>query len=87
MILPSKHIRTKESLLALGGLVLAHLDSPKTLDAVWEGIEPPDQTGEHVQHYDFDTLVLAVDFLFSIGAIRTSPTGELSIATDSAEGK
>ena len=36
MILPTKHINFSHSLLGLGAYILSQLQSPRSIDALWE---------------------------------------------------
>ncbi len=63
MILPTKHIPTSHSLLGVGAKVLAALERPKTIVALW------DQFREQPEVGTFARLVLALDLLYTIDAI------------------
>jgi hypothetical protein len=63
MILPTKHIPTPNSLLAVGALVLEELRRPQTLTALW------DRLREVPEVATFSRLVLAVDMLYLLDAI------------------
>jgi|GEM_PF-828820 len=76
-ILPEKHVRTSESLVGLGALVLSLLDGkPKSLDNLWRDLKH-DRVVNYRLHgsITLDTVVLAVDFLFTIGAVRLTSEG------------
>lgn len=64
MILPTKHIPLGNSLLGLGARVVGHLDRPRTLTAVWEGVR------ENSEIETFPRLVLALDLLFALGVVE-----------------
>lgn len=70
MILPTKGITPDRSILAVGSDLLDLLDSPLSVSNLWSrylnfrkqlGLERP---------VNFDWFVLALDFLFTIGAIN-----------------
>jgi hypothetical protein len=63
MILPTKHISEQYSILGAGAAILRYLNSPKTLTAVWEQVRILPEVGFYWR------FVLALDFLFAIGAI------------------
>lgn len=78
MLLPEKHIRLSESILGLGGFVLSSLDSSKTVDALWEELQEAAGKEEFPSKHSFENLVLAVDFLFALGAIAALENGKLT---------
>ena len=77
MILPDKHIRFSESLLGLGALVLESLDTPISIDALWNELHSQMERGVFPAKHSFDNLVLTVDILFAVGAIRLDRNGRL----------
>ena len=70
MILPGKHLRLEESLLAGAALVLVALRSPLTVSSVWEKV----RDSQAIPTYDRFTLSL--DLLFALGLI-TLESGRL----------
>ena len=64
MILPSKHISQERALLTIGAKLLAHLDHPKTVSAVWEAMRISQAP------ISFDWFVLALDLLYAIDTIE-----------------
>ena len=69
MLLPTKRLSTEKSLLVVGARVLAELVRPQTVSHVW------DRVSRHYQYsplgaIDFEWFVLALDFLFAIGALE-----------------
>lgn len=71
MILPSKHLSQNRALLTVGAHILQHMHQPKTASALWEELP---HHGEGKLHstpvLSYDGFVLALDFLFLIGAIE-----------------
>ena len=63
MILPTKHISTKNSLLGIGAAVLKHLEKPQTVTALWSSVHNAKEVAT------FERFILALDFLYIIGAI------------------
>lgn len=82
-ILPEKHVRTSESLLGLGAIVLASLESqPKNLDTLWTDMKEIEVVKRRVHgSVTLDSVVLAVDFLFSVGAVTLNREGLLEHAS------
>jgi hypothetical protein len=78
-LLPEKHVRTSESLLGLGAIVLSSLDDgAKNLDALWANVKELDPIRRRVHgSITLDSVVLAVDFLFTIGAVQLNGEGRL----------
>jgi hypothetical protein len=71
MILPSKHLSPGRSILTLGSRLLIIIDKPKTISSIWNEINNPEgQYREHIPNLGFDMVILALDFLFLIGAIN-----------------
>ncbi len=82
-LLPEKHVRTSESLLGLGALVLSSLEGqPKNLDTLWADMKELAPVKRRVHGtITLDSVVLAVDFLFAVGAVRLNNEGLLEHAS------
>ena len=63
MILPTKHISLEHSLLGAGAVILEALDSPRSTSALWDRVRSRKEVGVYWR------FVLALDFLFALGAI------------------
>lgn len=63
MILPNKHVKASAALLGIGAMVLERLTAPMTVSRLWDELRgvPGVPT--------FDRFVLALAFLYSVGAI------------------
>jgi hypothetical protein len=71
MILPSKHLPQNRALLTVGAHVLGRLDRPKTVSAVWEDLAcASDIHQEPLSSLTYDWFILALDLLYSVGAIE-----------------
>ena len=79
MIMPQKHISLSESLIGLGAFVLsATKDKRKTLDSVIKDVDKLINRNKNEKIYNnIDNIVLAIDYLFSIGAIDIDDEGRL----------
>lgn len=75
--MPDKHIKFAESLIGLGSFVLETLDEPKSIDALWDSFRQARLDKEYPSPHSFESLVLAVDVLFAIGAIESAKSGAL----------
>ncbi len=63
MILPTKHIQIKRSLIGLGAEVLAMLDRPYNVSSLWY------KANKNPEIRTFETFVITLDFLFTLDAI------------------
>ncbi|WP_311044220.1 ABC-three component system middle component 6 [Rhizobium bangladeshense] len=69
MLLPTKHIKTENSLVGVGAEVLAELSRPKTVSTLFHDTQlRRRENGMATIHFDW--FLLAVDFLFAVGALR-----------------
>ena len=82
-LLPEKHVRTSESLLGLGAVVLVVLEGkPKNLDTLWTDMKELDTVRPRIHGtVTLDRVVLAVDFLFTVGAVTLNSEGLLEHAS------
>jgi len=71
MILPTKKLRSDNSLLYLGGIVLSIVNEPKTVSRVWEEFQRQRTQDLRLQACDvsFDWFVLALDLLHALGVL------------------
>ena len=65
MIVPSKHVEPRRSLIGIGTRILAELSSPKTVTTLWDDLHA---TRQH--SLTFQQFSLSLDFLYAVGAIR-----------------
>lgn len=75
MLLPDKHIKFSESLLGLGSFLLSILQNPMNVDSLWREYSQARDGGNYPAHHSFENVVLALDFLFAIGAITCRDNG------------
>ena len=64
MILPTKHIRSEESLIGVGAYLLSHLSEQLTVSSLWERVKGNSSIAT------YERFILALDLLFSLGAIE-----------------
>jgi hypothetical protein len=69
MLLPTKHIKIENALLGVGAEVLAELDRPKTVSTLFYDIQARRLEYE-MATIEFDWFLLAVNFLYAVGAVR-----------------
>jgi hypothetical protein len=71
MILPGKHLSLDRSILGRGAVLLQMLNSPRTVSSLWTRAKERDEQAT------FDEFVLALVFLYSLGAVELK-SGRLS---------
>lgn len=87
MILPAKHIGVAESLFGLGGFILSIMDTPMTLDNIWKEYSKVNNTKKFPAYHGFDNVVLAVNYLYCIGAVDYDQVGKLYNANNRTNSK
>lgn len=68
MILPTKYISQKQSLLGVGSVILARINNPISISTLWDMVKDDESIGS------FGKFILTVDMLFIIGALDFSGT-------------
>jgi len=88
MILPSKHIRISESLLGLSAFLLKYLnDGPKTVDNLWFKVVKQNDSNKSFSYHGFDNMILALNYLFMIGAVDINSDELIYNASNKTIGK
>jgi hypothetical protein len=64
MILPTKHLKTEQSLLGVGALLLARLRRSMTVSGLWEAVKAEPSVGSYPR------FILALDLLYALDAIE-----------------
>lgn len=64
MILPTKHISTRNSLLGVGAKIIECLHYPRTVISLWSDLSKVPEVAT------FERFILALDLLYMIGAIE-----------------
>lgn len=67
--MPTKHIKTENALIGIGAQLLSLLDSDKTASRLFHDLQE-ERNDNELTTIHFDWFLLAVDFLFTIGAVR-----------------
>ena len=62
-LLPNKHLPTNRTLVGLGAMLLAHLETASTVSGLWEVVMHKQEVGS------FSNFILTLDYLYAIGAI------------------
>ena len=80
MLMPDKHISFSESLLGFGSYLLRELqDSPKSVDTLWSVYHSDLESGRYSARQSFDTYLLTIMFLYSVGVIEEVEEGVLGL--------
>lgn len=69
MILPTKHILPDRALLSVGADILRLVGEPKTVSSLWDSIRKQRANAVMSSPIDYEWFILALDFLFIIGAV------------------
>jgi len=77
MILPKKQLSISESLFGFGGFLLQKLETPMSIDELWEYYKDSYSNKEYPVKFSFDQYIMALDYLFMIGAIKKNERGML----------
>lgn len=78
MILPTKGIAPDRSILGVGGDVLGLMrDGPIAVSTLWERYAKHRKRCGYDASVTFDWFILALDFLFVIGAVEFDDRGRL----------
>ncbi len=70
MIIPTKHTNFSESLLGFGSYILTRLESPESIDYLWNQYQVDYRNKIYFSKQSFDNLLLTIVFLHSIGAVN-----------------
>ena len=78
MLLPDKHVALSESVLGLGAIILSWVRArPLSLDAIHERAKKAANSSELPTYHGFDSIMLALLFLYSIGTIELTGAGKV----------
>ena len=81
MILPKKQVSINESLFGFGAFLLEDLENPISIDDLWEYYKDAYANKKYSVKFSFDQFIMALDYLYIIGAIKKSEGGLLSYET------
>lgn len=81
MILPKKQLSLNESVLGFGAFLLDHIISPISVDDLWEYYKDSYENKRYPVKFSFDQFIMALDYLFIIGAIKENEGGLLCYET------
>jgi hypothetical protein len=82
-LLPHKHVRFSDSIIALAGLVRSRLVEPMTVDELWSDVSrrPAGWPGKP----GFTHVVLALDVLFALGQVEPAASGRVRRVSDETD--
>lgn len=69
MLMPTKHIKTENALVGVGAEVLGLLERDKAVSTLFRDLQTWRRENE-LSTIHFDWFLLALDFLYSVGAVR-----------------
>lgn len=75
MIMPTKRLPSNKSLVFVGAQILALVQEPKTVSRLWEETKNLRQSTTAEYAITYSWFVLALDLLYTIGAIELLETG------------
>lgn len=75
MIVPTKHTNFSESLLGFGSYILTKIESPKSIDDLWNEYQNDYVKRSYRGKQSFDNLLLTLVFLHSIGVVEERDGG------------
>ncbi len=81
MILPKKQLSLSESLFGFGAFLLQRLDTPASVDDLWEYYKDSYTDKKYLIKFTFDQFIMALDYLYIIGAIKQDERGMLCYET------
>ena len=71
MLTPTKNLHEDKTILKIGARILSFLTSPRTLSSTWEAYyDFQSKESNNVPRIQFDMYILALDFLYMIGAVE-----------------
>ena len=77
MILPKKQLSLNESFFGFGAFLLQRLRVPATADELWEYYKDSYANKTYPVKFSFDQFIMALDYLYIIGAIKEDEKGGL----------
>ncbi len=81
MILPKKQLSLNESLFGFGAFLLQQLDTPISVDDLWEYYKDSYTNKKYLIKFTFDQFIMTLDYLYMIGAIKQDERGMLCYET------
>lgn len=71
LLTPTKNLHEDKTILKIGARILSFLASPRTLNSTWEAyLNFQNDGADKIPRIQFDLFILALDFLYIVGAIE-----------------
>lgn len=70
MLVPTKNIHEERSLVKIGARNLSFLDTPLSVNTLWEHYKRFQDSVEKIPKINYDVFILSLDFLYIIDAIE-----------------
>lgn len=70
MILPTKYLSHDRALITVGGVILKHLEEPRSVSALWDCVREEQTHRPADTLVSFDWFILALNLLYAISAIE-----------------
>ena len=70
MILPTKHLSTNRALLTVGARLLAVLDEPRTVSALWDKVRKRRDVRMGHGPLSYEWFILSLDLLYTVKAVE-----------------
>ncbi|MDR6637425.1 ABC-three component system middle component 6 [Paenarthrobacter nitroguajacolicus] len=87
MLLPSKYVQADQALVSVGGQILLQLDKPRTVPDVWRRVNKWRREHGMQSFVPFWWFSLAMDVVFTIGAIDISNGQLMRVDSANSTGK
>lgn len=82
MILPKKQLSISESLFGFGAFLLNKLNSPTSIDDLWQYYKDSYVNKKYIVKFSFDQFIATLDYLYMIGAIIENEKGVVCNETE-----
>lgn len=81
MILPKKQLSLNESFFGFGAFLLEYISAPVSVDDLWQYYKDSYEAQKYPVKFSFDQFIMALDYLYIIGAIKENERGLLCYET------
>jgi hypothetical protein len=79
ILVPNKHVKFSESILALAGWARQELASPMTLDELWSRLQQQKSKHPWLKEANFEKLTYGILMLYSIGELEPSKEDRIQV--------
>ncbi len=79
MLIPNKHLTLSRSLFGLGAIIIEIIqNNPLSIDNIWKILCTDYIETNIIKKHSFDNCILAIDLLYTLGAIKMDNKGRLT---------